>query len=359
MLSPSAIPYYYRWNSGAAYVQADWKVKPNFTVNLGMRYSLQKPRTELYNHQGFLDPAAAITVQLPKPCPLPDCTAASAALGLGTITQAVEIPFAFSGYGGRSRYLTPVHWLDFEPRIGFAWNPNFGGSRDWVIRGGYGISHAPLTGQNRNAVPSFSGGAAAYGETAGQTNPNYVTRLSSNPPYDPGVNVDTALGLTANSNGLVYGKAINFPGNELIGDGAVPYSQNWSLSIQRKVSERGVLELSYVGAKGTHLFMPSVVLNNPPASYLAALQNLNVKATSTVADPLGRTTLAGTPLSVPLYSLDSAVMGYTNISSYSDRPATAPFTPPSSATGGRQTTCCSTQISAGLNLSMTRLRRQP
>jgi hypothetical protein len=317
-LSPAAVPYYYRWNSGAAYLQTDWKAKPNLTLNIGLRYSLQLPRTELYNRQGFLDPALAKTVTLPKPCPLPDCAASSAALGLGTITQAVEVPFAFSGYGGRSRYLTPIHWLNFEPRFGFAYTPNFFGMTSWVIRGGYGISHAPLTGQNRNPIPAFSGGAATYGENAGQTNPAYVTRLGSNPPYDPGVPVDQALGLVNNPSGLVYDNAINFPGNVLLGTGTVPYVQNWSFSIERQTGSKGVLELSYAGSKGTHLFMPAVVLNNPAASYLAALQNFNIKATTQVTDPLGRKNTAGGALMPSLYSLASPVLGYTNMSSYWD-----------------------------------------
>ncbi len=328
VLSPAAIPYYYRWNSGAAYVQNDWKVRPNLTLNIGMRYSLQLPRTELYNHQGFLDPSLARTVQLSTPCPLPDCKASSAALGLGTITQAVEVPFAFSGYGGRSRYLTPIHWLNFEPRFGFAYTPHlpsFLGENAWVIRGGYGISHSPLTGQNRNPVPAFTGGSATYGETAGQTNQAYVTRLGSNPPYDPGTPVNQVLGLVNNPTGLVYDQAINFPGNVLIGTGTVPYVQNWSIQFDRQMGSHGLLELSYAGSKGTHLFMPSVVLNNPSSSYLAALANLNIKATTTVTDPLGRKNNTGQPLSDALYSLASPLLGYTNISSYWDASGNSTF----------------------------------
>ncbi|MBV8831358.1 MAG: hypothetical protein JO108_19275, partial [Acidobacteriaceae bacterium] len=97
------IPYYYRLNSGAVYVQNDWKVRPNLTLNLGLWHSLQRTRTELYNHQGFYDPSKAIPETLPKPRPLPDRAASSASLGPGTINQAVVVPFAFSGYGGRSR----------------------------------------------------------------------------------------------------------------------------------------------------------------------------------------------------------------------------------------------------------------
>jgi hypothetical protein len=335
-LGNTAIPYYYRWNSGAAFVQNDWRVKPNLTVNLGLRYSLQLPRTELHNLQGFLDPSLAKTVTLPTPCQLPDCKASSATLGLPVITEATEIPFAFSGYGGRSRYLTPIHWLDFEPRFGFAYTPHLPALRGWVVRGGYGISHAPLTGLNRNPVPNFTTGAANYGETAGQTITTPlplgdgttgipVTRLSSNPPYQPAIPVNQALGLVNNPSGLIYNQAIVFPGNIVSGETAVPYTQNWSLSLERQLGAHGLLEVSYAGAKGTHLFMPQVVLNNPPSSYLASLVNLNVKATTTVADPLGRTNANGGALSVPLYSVDSPYLGYSGISSFYDASGNSTF----------------------------------
>ena len=297
VLANTAIPYYYRWGAAAAYVQNDWRARPNLTFNIGMRYSLQLPRTENNNLQGFLDPALAKTIQLATPCQLPDCKPASASTGLPVITQATEIPFAFSGYGGRSRYLTPIRWLDFEPRFGFAYTPTLPILKEWVVRGGYGISHSPLTGQNRNPVPNFTTGAANYGETAGQTitapltaggvTGVPVTRLASNPPYVPALPAAQVLGLTNNPTGLVYGQAVNFPGDVITGETAVPYVQNWSLSLQRQLGSHGLLEISYAGSKGTHLFMPAVVLNNPPSSYLASLQNLNVKATTTVPDPLG------------------------------------------------------------------------
>lgn len=325
VLANSAIPYYYRWNAGGFYVQNDWKVKPNFTLNMGLRYSIALPRTELYNHQGFMDPALAQTVQLPTPCQLPDCKSASASTGLPVITQATIIPFAFSGYAGRSRYLTPIHWLDFEPRFGFAYTPNFLGLNTWVVRGGYGISHAPLTGLNRNPVPNFTSGAANFGETSGQANPAYVERIGTNPPVNPAVDVNTLLGLVNNPTGVIYNGAINFPGNVLTGETSVPYSQNWSLSLQRQFGAKSVLELAYAGSKGTHLFMPAVVLNNPPTSYLAALQNLNVKATTTVTDPLGRKNPNGGAISDYLYTLASPYLGYNTISTYWDASGNSTF----------------------------------
>lgn len=336
VLANTAIPYYYRWGAGAAYVQNDWRVKPNLTVNIGLRYSLQLPRTEQNNLQGFLDPSLATTQQLATPCQLPDCLPASASKGLPVVTQATVIPFAFSGYGGRSRYLTPIHWMNFEPRVGFAYTPRISLLHAWVVRGGYGLSHAPLTGQNRNPVPNFTTGAANYGETAGQTftapipvgdgtTAIPVTRLTSNPPFVPAIPANQVLGLVNNPSGLVFGNAVNFPGIIRSGETAVPYLQNWSLSLQRQLGKHGLFEVSYAGSKGTHLFMPAVVLNNPPASYLASLQNLNVKATTTVADPLGRPNSSGGTFNVPLYSLASPYLGYAGINSFYDASGNSSF----------------------------------
>ena len=330
-LSNSLIPYYYRWSAGAAFVQNDWKVKPNLTLNLGLRYSLQLPRIEEYNHQGFFDPSKAITVPLPAPCPLPTCVANTS--GLPTLTQATIIPFAFDGYGGRSRYITPIKWLDFEPRVGFAWTPDLFGSHAWVIRGGYGISHSPLTGQNRGPIPSFASGSPNYGETAGQTITTPlpqtgtvpVTRLSSNPPYDPFVPINNLLGLTNNPSGLVYQNAINFPAYVTTNENSVPYVQNWTVSIQRQLATRTLLELSYVGSKGTHLFLPATNLNNPPLSYLAALQNDNYLASSTVADPLGRTNPNGVLIRDTYASLAAPYLGFGTVATYADASGNSTF----------------------------------
>ncbi len=152
-----------------------------------------------------------------------------------------------------------------------------------------------------------------------------VTRLSSNPPYVAPQSINQVLGLTNNPSGLVYGPAINFPGDIITGENAVPYVQNWSLSLQRQLGGHGLLEVSYAGSKGTHLFMPPVVLNEPGTSYLSILQNYNVNATTTVTDPLGRTNSSGAALTVPVYSLASQYLGYSGMTSFYDASGNSSF----------------------------------
>ena len=173
-IRPVEIPYYYRYLAGDAFVQNDWKVKPNLTLNIGVRWNLEMPRTEKFDHQGEFRPDLTQTVTLPTPVTL--------ATGQ-VLTSANIVPFAFSGIGGNSKYLTPPQYRDFEPRVGFAWSPSFLSSRHVTIRGGYGLSHAPISGFTQLPQPDFSA-TSGFASTvpSGAVNPNYVLRLGENPP---------------------------------------------------------------------------------------------------------------------------------------------------------------------------------
>ncbi len=304
-LRNAVIPYYYRWNSYAAFVQNDWKVRRNLTLNLGLRYSLQTPRTEKFNRQGSFQPELAQDFPLATPLNLAG----------GTTINSVSVPpFAFSGTGGRSRYLTPINQLNFEPRFGFAWSPNLPGSRKQVtIRGGYGLSHAPLTGNSRAANPDFSVPTQAYNPTSGQTNPDYALRMSTNPPLLTALTPEEVIRVPAS--GLVYLDSINLGGQGFVISKNVrtPYTQNWNVSLSQEVLRGTVVEVSYVGNKGTHLFMPSLNVNPRNFRLIDAIQAANGDPDLTVADPLGRRTPAGAVIRVPQGTLGSQYLGFSRL----------------------------------------------
>ncbi len=328
---PLLLNYDYRWKSGAAYLQHDWKARPNLNINLGFRYALQYPRREKNNLQG------AFRTDLSQTVPLTDAQRRATATGLGLATTAaipdyvpttVTLPaFAFAGRGGRSQYLVPVDYTGLEPRFGFAWSPKlfkWASDRSAVIRGGFGISHATLTGNNRLPNPDFGAftgvSTLAGGSTAGGTalsgNP---VRLSDNPPIPSGIPIDTVLG--TNSDGIVFLNSIGVPGVVVSNDkgaGKVPYSQNWNLSLSFEPFKNTVVEVAYVGNRGTHLYLPLVNINPRSTSFVELLEASNLPSENTFADPLGRRNLLGAVVTVQRSSVTSPFFGFNVLNRYFD-----------------------------------------
>src|SRR5207245_8791052 len=71
------------------------------------------------------------------------------------ISSVSVVPFAYSGVSGNSIFMAPINWTDFELLFGLAYVPRLRGLDNFVIRGGYGLSHVPLTGEDRRPRPNF------------------------------------------------------------------------------------------------------------------------------------------------------------------------------------------------------------
>jgi hypothetical protein len=279
------IPYYYEWNSAAAFVQNDWKVRPNLTLNLGLRYALQLPRTEKYNRQGAFLPELAKEFPLLTPVTLPTGK---------VITTALVPPFAFSGRGGRSRYIFPVEKWNFEPRFGFAWVPRFGWNESGklVVRGGYGLSHAPLTGMGRNPSPDFASGTTGFGTFDNRVQfPGNAARICCNKPILNALTPEQFL--TIPEDGLAFLNGINYAGTAVSPNAHVPYVQSWSTSISYELPQQTAVEVAYNGSKGTHLFLPPINLNPVPFELTENYLARGVNPLDDVNDPLGRRTATG------------------------------------------------------------------
>lgn len=349
-LRPVIFDYDYRWKSVGAFVQNDWRVRPNFMLNLGLRYSLQLPREEKHNMQGVFRP------DLAQSFPLTAAQRRTLASGTGTATNpglgvplaaaipdsvptAVNIvPFAFAGRGGRSKYLVPIDYWGFEPRFGFAWNPKmkiFGmdlEKRFLVVRGGYGISHATLTGNNRSPNPDFGGfvnvGTTATGSAVGATpDPTQPIRLSGNAPLQGTADTLDSI-LETDANGLVFLKSLAVPAFAVGGanpSGKVPYSQNWNLAVQFELFRDTVVEVAYVGNKSTHLFLPFININPRDVDTIEQLEGSGLcatcslqQATGTINDPLGRTNLQGSVITITRASVFTPYLGFDPLNSYFD-----------------------------------------
>ncbi len=232
------------------YAQDDWKLRPNLTLNLGVRYSFLPTPRDVNKLLDNFDP----TVFSPAAAPAIDPASGNFFAGQAAIpanyangiivgqngcaaAQALfsSSPFSptCSPFGDR---VNPNYKKNFSPRIGFAWDPFKSGKTS--VRGGYGIYFdRTLNGiweQNSFVLPPIVQSVSIV-NTASTTSPN--ANLFDNP----------GAGTTATRLGPLGLHATGSPAFQ------VPYSQNWNLSVQRQVLTNTVVEVAYVGSKGTHL----------------------------------------------------------------------------------------------------------
>ena len=224
-----------RSRSYAGYFQDDWKVTPNLTLNLGVRWEMQTRAINVLKDEGrgmavFHAPTRQIVI--------------GGADGPRSFRDPVTgEPDAITIEGG-AQFGIPEGLYNndlnnFVPRLGFAWSPDF---INLVVRGGYGIFTEP--------------------EIAAE---NHANRDSAYP---------WVLPQTFNASSTVPNISMNDPFPEALGSGSITaraadvnqrdgYVQQWQLSFQRPLGGNMVLELAYVGTKGTKLDGRGVNINQP------------------------------------------------------------------------------------------------
>jgi hypothetical protein len=254
--NPRLNSYYF-----AAYVQDDFKLRRDLTINLGLRYDVDSPRSEAHNLQSSLD------LNLANP-------------GAGSLPGALRYG-AFSNQG-----LT--YFKDFGPRVGFAYAPTelFGHIHNFVIRGGYAIYYAALfyddlpTGQIQ-----FSSGTSIQPTFTSPDSFTPVQALSAGfPSFPPPVNSTDPSLLNGTNVGYIAPK-YSRPG----------MTQNWTLQIQKELAPDLILSLGYVGIKGDHLHTNIAQVNALNPKYYSLGNSL----TTPVTDPAAAPILANLGVSVP------------------------------------------------------------
>ncbi len=212
------------------FAQDSWKVRPNLTLDFGMRYQYFLPVKDENNVLTSFDPALYNRAAAPN-CTTPSC--ATLVRGTGNELNGIAIAGSTSRFG---RAISPSDKNNFSPRVGLAWDPKKDGST--VIRAGYGLYYdQALVGifeQNAFVNPPFNNRATFSGSGVTFSNPS----------------------------GGAQGA---LPVRDLIAsasDFETPIIQQWSLGVQRQVIRNMVADLSYVGTKGDHLIRP-IDINYP------------------------------------------------------------------------------------------------
>jgi hypothetical protein len=237
-----------------AYVQDDWRVASRLTLNVGLRYDYDSPMTERYNRsvRAFdftaANPIAAQAMAAYAKNPLPELLPSQFKVNGG---------LTFAGVNGQPRTLWNSSTRGFAPRVGLSWNP----LKDTVLRAGYGIFFVPLGADRSSAIQS--GYSLATSLTAsidnGQT---YIASLSNPFPNGWPKPAGSSQGLAT-----YLGRAVPFF-NPKAGN---PYMQRWSAGVQQQLPKQFLLDVSYIGNRGTRLgasreydAIPNSVLSTSP-----------------------------------------------------------------------------------------------
>jgi hypothetical protein len=204
------------------YFQDDWRITRQLTLNLGLRYDLDTPRTERYDRMNWFDEFA--------PSPLAQRVPEFPGLRGGV---------RFVGVDGNPR--TQYKWdrNNWAPRLGLAWQL----TPKTVIRTGYGHVFGPSNQGAQGTVGPF-GFRVEYPWVTTIDNITPFNLLRN--PYPQGFRTPPGA-----SEGLLTQAGANL--QAVLPETVTPWSMQWNFNIQRELPGALLLEAAYVGTRGLQL----------------------------------------------------------------------------------------------------------
>jgi len=232
----------------APYIQDDWRISERLTLNLGLRYDYETPRTERYNRMNYFDPDAQSPLAARVPA-FPNLTG-----GL-----------VFVGVGGNSRYQYKTDRNNVSPRVGGAFQVN----DKTILRAGYAHLYGPSYQQANGTVGPF--GFRTENIWVASLDGITPFRLLRN-PYPDGFRPSPGA-----SEGLLtaVGSTVQAP---LRDQSPTPWNRQWNLTLQRELPWQTAIEMAYVGSEGHNLSTNTeggLSLNQLDPQYLSLGSALN------------------------------------------------------------------------------------
>ena len=223
-----------RWKLFRPYVQDDWRVTPNLTLNLGLAWAFVTPITEAQNRQANFD----FNSNCGTP---PGCN------------------YLIPGVNSDSRVGIELDKTALEPRIGFAWKPF--GSGKTAVRGGYAIFHDSSWNQGGQGLwenPPFFAESGAFAFTVGGCASPTAACAATAGPFDFGLNVSNGFPLftqepdPATFEGTIQSQNRNFKQGRV---------QQFNLNIERELPGNVVATVGYAGSRSHHILVDGGNLN--------------------------------------------------------------------------------------------------
>jgi Carboxypeptidase regulatory-like domain len=220
-----------RWKTFRPFVQDDWRVTPNLTLNLGLAWNLTSPISEVANRQADFNPAN------------------------GKFLIAGNTPFGPNA----GKWVGINYDKDaLEPRIGVAWKP--WGSDKTVVRAGYAIMHDGSWSQGAQGLwqnpPYYAesdlfafGGNCTFATAACAANPANTPSAIS---LSDGFQIFTAPPNPADFTGTIQSQNLNFK---------LGMVQQYNGTVEREIPGQVLITAAYVGSHGSHILIDGNNLN--------------------------------------------------------------------------------------------------
>ena len=239
------------------FAQDSWKIRPNLTLNYGLRWEFDSPLNDIGHHVQTFRPGQNTTVY---PCQLSAYSVQYFQTQYGVANPTCDNTGVFPtglvvpGDKGVPPGLTQTYYKAFAPRIGIAWSPGRSGKTS--IRAGWGMFYNPieqLVLEQFSAEPPFGGSTLIFGtlfNTPFYAQSNFQYPNAFNPQGGeftgiqnpkPGHPVDWSIFRPI----LLFG--------EFQPHMRTQYSDQYNFTIQRELANNLVLQLGYVGSQGHRL----------------------------------------------------------------------------------------------------------
>ena len=225
-----------RQSLDSVYAQDDWKVLPNLTLNIGLRWEYGSPFSEQKNYISNFDPVNQVV----------DTLAPGAVAGNGIM------PVTGGGVYGSTLQNPQLH--DFSPRIGFAYSV----TSNTVVRAGFGTGYVHYTRAGSGDIAGINAPQAQFAAVT-QSAPSPTNQCSTPLPAQiiPTGSISPSCYATADQ-GFPSGLVTSFnPATDNIT--WVPknrpdsYVENYFFSVQRQLTKNTLLDVAYIGNHGIHL----------------------------------------------------------------------------------------------------------
>lgn len=237
------------------FAQDSWKIKPNLTLNYGLRWELQTPLTDIGHRVQTFRPGQETSIypcqlgDLPDgtPNPLIEVFGSTDCSPTGPAAAVNPLGLLIPGDKGVPDGLTSTYYKAFAPRLGIAWSP--GNSGKTSIRAGWGLFYNPmeqLVLEQFSAEPPFGGSNTInfslyntpFVDQFGNVKPNPFNGILNPKRGQP---VDWSVFRPM----LMYGQFQPHLRTQ--------YSAQYNLNIQRELARDLVLQVGYVGSQGHRL----------------------------------------------------------------------------------------------------------